>query len=214
MKTILCYGDSNTHGYNPNNGGRFPRDVRWTGRLQKKFAEEAYIIEEGLNGRTTVWEDPIEEHKNGFAHLIPCLNSHKPIDIFVLMLGTNDLKHRFHLNASEIAAGCRTLVETVQQKTYFSQGFMPKILLISPMLVPEEISNRPFCDMFIGKSCEERSRQFPKFYKQVAEETGCEFLDAAEYVQVSEIDCLHMDEKGHERFAEVLYEKLKEMISE
>lgn len=212
MKTILCYGDSNTHGYNPKNGGRFPRDVRWTGRLQQMFGEDAYIVEEGLNGRTTVWEDPIEGYKSGLSYLVPCLYTHKPIDIFVLMLGTNDLKHRFHLTASEIASGCKTLIETVQTTTLLSQGYLPKILLISPMLVPEEISNHPFGDMFIGESCEERSLMFAKYYKQVAKETGCEFFDAAEHVAVSVLDYLHMDAKGHERFAEALYKKLTEML--
>lgn len=212
MKTILCYGDSNTHGYHPGDGGRFTRDERWTGLLQKMFKEEAYVVEEGLNGRTTVWEDPIERYKSGLSHLIPCFETHAPVDIFVLMLGTNDLKHRFHLTASEIAQGSRTLIETIQSTARLCQGYVPKILLISPMVVPKEISTNDFGGMFIGESCEERSLQFPKYFRRVAEETGCEFFDAAEHVSVSPEDYLHMDAQGHAIFAEALYQKLCEMI--
>lgn len=211
MKTILCYGDSNTHGYNPANGQRFPYDVRWTGLLQKMFGEEAHVIEEGLNGRTTVWEDPIEGFKSGLSYLVPCLATHKPIDIFVLMLGTNDLKHRFSLTASEIANGCKTLIQTVKATTYLEQGFVPKILLISPMVVPAAIGEHDFGGMFIGDSCEKRSLEFPKYYSKIASEEGCEFLDAAKLVFPSDLDHLHMDAKGHAAFAKGLFEKLQEM---
>ena len=95
MKTILCYGDSNTYGLMPDSPDRYPRDVRWTGILQKKLGEDYYVIEEGLSGRTTLWDDPIEEHKNGKKYLLPCLETHKPLDLVVIMLGTNDLDHMF-----------------------------------------------------------------------------------------------------------------------
>lgn len=101
MKSILCYGDSNTYGLMPDSPDRYPRDVRWTGILQKKLGEDYYVIEEGLSGRTTLWDDPIEEHKNGKKYLLPCLDSHKPVDLVILMLGTNDLKTRFSLTPFE-----------------------------------------------------------------------------------------------------------------
>ena len=96
MKTILCYGDSNTYGYNPSNGFRYPENVRWTGRLQSALGEGYKIIEEGCNGRTTIFDDPLEGWKNGLGYLRPCLNSHKPVDIVIMMLGSNDLKETFH----------------------------------------------------------------------------------------------------------------------
>ena len=102
-KTILCYGDSNTWGYNPVNGLRYPEDVRWTGRLQKLLGPSYRVIEEGCNGRTTVYADPEEGWKCGLTYLCPCLNSHKPIDVVILMLGSNDLKRIFHASAQEIA---------------------------------------------------------------------------------------------------------------
>lgn len=95
MTTILCYGDSNTYGYNPVNGLRYPKDVRWTGVLQKLLGEQYAVIEEGCNGRTTVFEDIAEPWKAGLGYLKPCLNTHKPIDFVIMMLGSNDLKECF-----------------------------------------------------------------------------------------------------------------------
>src|SRR5215510_7647193 len=92
MKRILCYGDSNTWGYNPVTQDRFDTHERWTGSLQQALGSNCVVIEEGLNGRTTVWDDPIEGYKNGAAYLIPCLTTHRPLDLVIIMLGTNDLK--------------------------------------------------------------------------------------------------------------------------
>ena len=113
MKSILCYGDSNTYGLMPDSPDRYPRDVRWTGILQKKLGEDYYVIEEGLSGRTTLWDDPIEEHKNGKKYLLPCLDSHKPVDLVILMLGTNDLKTRFSLTPFDIGASVENLVKVL-----------------------------------------------------------------------------------------------------
>lgn len=95
MRSIMCYGDSNTWGYNPATGSRFSRDGRWTGVLRQELSDGYEIIEEGLNGRTTVWNDPIEGYKNGKEQLIPCLETNKPLDMVIIMLGTNDLKVLF-----------------------------------------------------------------------------------------------------------------------
>jgi len=116
MKTILCYGDSNTWGYNPATGGRFSRDKRWTRVLVQELVDGYYVIEEGLNGRTTALSDPIEgPHKNGKEYLVPCLESHQPLDLVTIMLGTNDLKKRFSLSAFDIANGAGVLVDIVRQ---------------------------------------------------------------------------------------------------
>ena len=115
MKTVMCYGDSNTWGYNPATQQRYPRDERWTGVLQELLGADYRVIEEGLNGRTTVWDDPIEGYKNGREYLIPCLESQKPLDLVIIMLGTNDLKLRFSLPAYDIAEGAGVLVEIAQK---------------------------------------------------------------------------------------------------
>ena len=98
MKTVLCYGDSNTWGYIGGTGERFAPEVRWPGVLQAALGGAYRVIEEGLNGRTTVFDDSIEEGRNGETYLRPCLQTHAPIDLVILMLGTNDLKRRFSLS--------------------------------------------------------------------------------------------------------------------
>ena len=102
MKRILCFGDSNTWGFAPKDGYRFDENTRWTGLVQKALPQYK-IIEEGLNGRTALWDDPIEGYKNGKEYLIPCLASQSPLDLVILMLGTNDCKTRFALTASDVA---------------------------------------------------------------------------------------------------------------
>ena len=117
MKTILCYGDSNTYGYDPETGFRYPYEDRWTTILQKRLGDEALVIPEGLNGRTTCFEDEIRPGRNGFAYLEPCLHSHGPIDLVVLMLGTNDLKIRFQLTPTDIGKAIDRLILTIKMIT-------------------------------------------------------------------------------------------------
>ena len=105
MKTIVCYGDSNTYGYNPENGFRYEYEERWTTILQKELKDSAIVIPEGLNGRTTSFEDELRPGRNGATYLDPCLHSHGPIDLVVLMLGTNDLKIRFQATPTDIGKG-------------------------------------------------------------------------------------------------------------
>ena len=131
MKTILCYGDSNTYGYNPANGLRYPKSVRWTGRLQELLGNNYMIIEEGCNGRTTIFDDPIDGWKNGLNYLKPCLNSHKPVDIVILMLGSNDLKQTFHASAEEIA-------KTMGCSFFDAAKYVTSSKLDSLHLMPEE----------------------------------------------------------------------------
>ena len=116
MKTILCYGDSNTWGYDPQKGGRYPKPIRWTSVLQETLGKNFDIIAEGLNGRTTVWDDPVEgEHRNGKKYLLPCLHTHKPIDLVILFLGSNDLKYRFSVTSEDIAKSVLSLVNIIKK---------------------------------------------------------------------------------------------------
>ena len=204
MKTILCYGDSNTYGYNPVNGMRYPKDVRWTGRLQM-LLKDYVIIEEGCNGRTTIADDPVEGWKNGLDYLKPCLNSHKPVDIVILMLGTNDLKEIFHETAADIAQHAGILVDTIQTFTKEKQGFIPKIILVSPPLIGKDMTTSVFSRSFAPRAIEE-SKLFAPNYKAVAEEKGCIFFDAAAYIEPSKEDSLHLTEDAHRTLAEKLAE--------
>ncbi len=207
MITVLCYGDSNTFGYVPETGMRYPKDVRYPGKLGQLLGDGFCVIEEGCNGRTTIHDDPVDGWKNGLDYLRPCLNSHKPVDIVILMLGSNDLKSAFHLTAKEIADGAAVLVDVVRTFTEEKQGFIPKIILVSPPEIGEGIRYSPFYGAFSEDAVGE-SKKFPEFYKAVADKYGCIFLDAAKYIYPSETDSLHLTPKGHE----VLAEKLCEII--
>lgn len=171
---MSSYGDSNTYGFNPLNGMRYPRNIRWTGRLQQLLGDHYCVIEEGCNGRTTIFDDPIEGWKNGLGYLKPCLNSHKPIDIVIMMLGSNDLKETFHASAAEIAKGAEILVDTIQSFTEEKQGFCPKIILISPPEIGCGIVSSSFNFAFTETAIV-RSKEFLKYYKQVAERKKCFF---------------------------------------
>ena len=148
MKTILCYGDSNTHGFNPANGLRYPRHVRWPGALADLLGAEYHVVEEGCNGRTTVHADPLEPWKDGKFYLKPCLNTHKPIDLVILMLGSNDLKKIFHADAAQAADGAGTLVYEILKFTEQKQGYQPQILLVSPPEIGPAVARSHFRGQF------------------------------------------------------------------
>lgn len=211
MRTVLCYGDSNTYGYNPYNRLRYPEDVRWTGRLQALLGNGYRVIEEGCNGRTTIFDDPLEGWKNGLGYLRPCLNSHKPVDIVILMLGSNDLKETFHASAEQIAGGAAVLVDEIQAFSREKQGFEPQIILVSPPEIGEGICNSPFYGAFLENAVG-RSREFPFWYRKVAKEHGCIFFNAAEHVRASEVDSLHLASEAHARLAEELCHVVKGIL--
>lgn len=132
MFEVLCFGDSNTWGYSPKSRDRFARKTRWPGVLQAALGDGFSVVEEGLGGRTTVWDDPIEGDKNGRRQLPAPLESHKPLDLVVLMLGTNDLKRRFSAPASDIAAGVERLIGIILASSSGGTGKAPRILVIAP----------------------------------------------------------------------------------
>ena len=200
QKTVLCYGDSNTYGYIPLTGMRYPKSVRWPGALQDILGSGYSIIEEGCNGRTTIYDDPIDGWKNGVDYLRPCLHSHRPVDIFVMMLGSNDLKETFHASAADIAAGAETLLDVVQTFTAKKQGFIPEIILISPPQIGEGIAHSAFYGEFLENAIA-RSKEFPEYYAKVAQRRGCLFLDAAKFIQPSNEDSLHLTPEGHKILA-------------
>lgn len=207
MSTILCYGDSNTWGYDPATGERFDRNTRWTGILRNTLGDGYWVIEEGLNGRTTVWDDPIELHKNGATYLPPCLETHKPLELVIIMLGTNDLKQRFSLPPSDIAKGAGVLVKIVQKSEVALGDKAPKVLLMAP---PPTVTLTEFAEMFEGAG--EKSKKFGEYYKAVAEELGCAFLDAGSVIVSSELDGIHFDAPQHRKLGEAVAKKVEELI--
>jgi lysophospholipase L1-like esterase len=203
MKNILCFGDSNTWGYVPGTGIRYPKQIRWTGILQNLLGNSSFIIEEGLNGRTTVLDDPTRIAKNGMTYLRPCLDSQAPIDLVVMMLGTNDCKHRFGLSAFDISEGVAMLVSTILQSGAGINGKAPQILLVSPPFITPAPSKS---DLFFG--AEEKSKHLAFHVQQVANNTASYFLDAAKHCTVSAIDGIHLDEAGHLALAQAIAEKI------
>ncbi len=208
MINILCYGDSNTYGFDPLTGLRYPQDVRWTGRLRKLLGEEYNIIEEGCNGRTTIYEDPVDGWKTGLHYLKPCLNSHKPVDLVILMLGSNDLKKVYHVSAADIATGAARLVEEIIAFAEYKLKKMPQILLVSPPEIGPGIEESAFGWEF-DETAITRSKEFPKLYRQVADQYGCLFLDAARVVRSSEADSLHLMPDAHAALAEAFADVIK-----
>jgi lysophospholipase L1-like esterase len=207
MKTILCYGDSNTRGYAPGIGERFPRDVRWTGVLRRELGDGYQVIEEGLDGRTTVWDDPIEGYKNGKTYLIPCLESQRPIDLVVMMLGTNELKMRFSLSAYDIAEGVRVLVDIVQKSESGPDGGPPKLLLLAP---PPVARLTEFAEMFEG--AEAKSRRFAEHYRRIAEEQECEFFDTSQVIVSSDVDGIHLEPGEHQKLGQTAAELVRKIL--
>lgn len=206
MKNILCYGDSNTFGYMPLTGARYRVSERWPCLLADKLGREYRVIEEGCSGRTTVRDDPNEPWKNGLNYLKPCLHTHKPLDIVILMLGSNDLKICFHASPQQIAEDAGTLIRIIQEFLLEKQGSVPQIILVSPPALGEDIQESPFyggSDGFDEESLA-KSREFAKYYRQVADRCGCAFVDAARYVRASREDQLHLTAAGHAALAQVM----------
>ena len=202
MKNVLCFGDSNTYGEKAS-GGRYGRWERWTGLVQRQLGDDYYIIEEGCGGRTTVWDDPIEEYKNGKKYLIPCLHSHMPLDLVIIMLGTNDLKNRFSLSSMDITCSIDNIIQSIRKENCGIDGQYPRILLISP---PQIENLTKLADILIGakKKREELSGRL----ETLAGELDVYFLDAANYVTIDPQDGVHMDLQGHTALANVISAKI------
>lgn len=200
-KTIVCYGDSNTWGRIPGNE-RYPRSVRWTGVLQKLLGGEYEIINEGLNGRTFVAVDPQRPYRTGVSQLESILQSHKPVDAVVIMLGTNDVKTTYNLTAQDIARHLDQTIALVQKEN------ISKILIVCPteIILPEVNTLNP--DFVNGP---EISIQLPALYKNVAEKYSCNFLNAQDYISSSKIDGFHLEPEAHATLAGVIKDELLKM---
>ena len=207
MKRILCYGDSNTWGYDPVTNDRFDAETRWPRVLGQTLGREYEVIEEGLGGRTTVWDDPIEGYKNGREYLIPCLESHRPLDLVIILLGTNDLKKRFSLSAYDIAQGAGVLVRVVQGSQSGWKGLEPRVLLMAP---PPTVALTEYAEMF--EDAEKKSQKFSEHYRRVAKELGCDYLDTSVLIVSSPLDGIHFEGGEHRKLGKAVAEKVKELI--
>lgn len=208
MKTILCFGDSNTWGYDPIATAaspyliRHPHDVRWTGVLARELGGEWRVIEEGQNGRTTVHDDPFTVCRNAADYLPACLESHKPIDIVAMMLGTNDLKDLFNVSAVEIALGAGVLAKMILQSDAGPKARPPRLLLICPPAIGGLSQAPEIAAKF--KNAEEKSKQLPARYEALASQLGCGFLNAQTIITASPLDGIHLEAGEHDKLGKAV----------
>ena len=207
MHEILCFGDSNTWGYNPGTKERFANDVRWTGVLQAALGREFRVIEEGLNGRTTVWEDPVEGDKVGKRHLMPCLESQAPLDLVILMLGTNDTKKRYSAPPVDIAGGVGVLLDIISHSSAGRDGKAPPVLVMAPVPLTKLSEFAPLFDGGV-----EKSKALAPLYAELAKARGCRFFDAGKVISCSDLDGLHFDAAGHRALGEAVAGEVKKIF--
>ncbi|MCW1920527.1 SGNH/GDSL hydrolase family protein [Rhodobacter sp. KR11] len=203
MRTVLCFGDSNTYGQIPGRGplDRFGWDQRWPGVMQAELGPGWHIIEEGLSGRTTVRDDPIEgEHKNGRRYLKPCLQSHAPVDLVILMLGTNDLKRRFSQPASEVAMGIGCLVHDTKELMPGRGGHVPEIMIVAPPPMLEDL--REWASIFDGAP--EKSHRLGLEFEVMADSLEVHFFDAATVCACDPADGFHLGASAHAALGQAL----------
>ncbi len=214
MKTILCYGDSNTWGYNPDGTGRYPKHIRWTSVLQSELGDSYDVISEGLNGRTTVWDDPVKgEYRNGKTYLLPCLHTHKPIDLVILFLGSNDLKDRYSVNSYEIAQSVEMLIQIIKKSETGPNMSQPETLVIipPPTLITKEMREFDYLIPDIEKSVE-KSKQFSKVFPEILK-GQCHLIDSSKLIKTSKVDGMHLDPESHAILGREVAKYIKQHIN-
>ena len=203
MKSVLCFGDSNTYGLKPDGSGRFEKTERWTGVLSEMLGHQNYeVIEEGLVGRTTVFDVSTRQGRNGSKLLPILLESHGPVDTVVVMLGTNDCKAVYNASPKLIARGAEILLRQIRDNNSAA-----KILLLSPIHLGDTVWKEEFDPEFDEKSVI-TSKELKAVFAKLAEEFDCMFLAASDVAKPSETDQEHLDEKGHLALANAIYKKL------
>ena len=206
MPTILCYGDSNTWGAVPNKSRRYNNKERWPALLSNLLDGDFEIIEAGQPGRTTVHDDPFEDEKNGLKYLLPCLESHLP-DVVVVMLGTNDLKSRFSLTAYDVGQGVTKLVRDILSFNHMAKPRSPKVILISP---PPIFEVGHLADMFAGGA--EKSQQLAAIYQSCALQLNCAFFDAGTVVEACLKEGFHWKVEQHRKLAKALAVEIQSLV--
>lgn len=200
MKQILCFGDSNTYGLIPGTKERYGWGVRWTSILDEKMRVHGYrVIEEGLCGRTTVFEDVLRDGRRGTAMLPTILETHRPVELVILMLGTNDCKTVYGASPELIGQGIERLLDQIKA----NNPALP-VLLISPIHLGEQVWRKEYDPEFCEKSVEV-SWKLPQIYRRIADKRGIGYLAASSYAGPSMIDQEHLERDGHKNLAEAIY---------
>ncbi len=210
-KRILCFGDSNTYGYTPA-GGRYDDQTRWPMRLGMELGDEYTVIEEGFCGRTCVFDDPVEGgYKSGIQYLPPCVMSHNPLDVVLLMLGTNDTKKRFGMTAENIGQAMMQLALTARQYAVDDAGKPSKIIIVAPAPIRENLMERHFGECF-GEQSIGVSRAVPREFRKISKLIRCGFFDAGRCSEASEQDAVHLSAESHASLARALAEKIRSVV--
>ncbi|MDR1650899.1 MAG: SGNH/GDSL hydrolase family protein [Synergistaceae bacterium] len=213
-KTVFVFGDSNTWGWKPENDltkqiERFDDDERWAGVMGLELGSGYRVIVNGLNGRTTVHDDPIEEFRCGAEQIIPSMDAAAIFDLMIIFLGTNDLKVRYTVTAQDIANSAGLLVQKAAGRADDFKNRQPRVILVCPPPIGP-FSRDIFREMFGGN--EEKSRRFPPYFKAAAAVTGALFFDAGRVIKSSEIDGIHLDADQHAILGEAMASEVKKAI--
>jgi len=212
VKHILCFGDSNTFGtIDFAVTDRFDLQRRWTGLLASDLGPKCRIIEEGMPGRTTAFDDPLREFRSGRKYLAPCLNSHRPLDLIIVMLGTNDLQMRFSASAVDIATGIEILVDLIRKAGAGPEGGIPEILIVAPPPIGSIDPIEEPC----WTGALQKSLQLPVQYARIAKQYQCHFVNSQEVLTTDDLgrDGLHLAESGHVKLAKLLSQKAMNILA-
>ncbi len=202
-KVVLCYGDSNTYGLEPLPGGRYPYAKRWTTMLGEQLGAGYVVIPEGLSGRTTDFDRVDAPYKRGVPPLKAILGSHVPVDVFIVMLGTNDCIAEVGASPEEIAGGMERFLKAAREAFEELQESQPVYILAAP--APVGPNYAASTDEAVDESMYIKSHQLAGLYEPLAAKYGCVFVDGAG-AEISALDSEHLTEEGHRQIAAMMYE--------
>lgn len=212
MKTIICYGDSNTWGFSPETQTRYSREIRWTAQLQKSLGNDYYVIEEGLNGRTTCYDDPIFPQRNGVKGIFSCMETNYPADLVIIMLGTNDSKKHLNATAFASAKGVEMIAKIITQGEYGINGMPPEMLIVAPISIGNTIT-----EVWTGSEFDKRSvvmiDQLRDELRKMAKLNGYHFMDAGLIAEPDSLDSIHLNTYNHTLFAQAVKNKVLQILS-
>lgn len=201
MKNVLCFGDSNTFGFNPENGTRYDKNTRWTGVLQTLCKDNFHIIEAGCNNRTAFSDNLAGKMFTGYKILPELLNSN--LDCVILAIGVNDLQFQYNASLDDIKNGISNLVKMVKNTVQNAQ-----IILISQTDITENVLKSPIFSTLFDKGSIEKSKHLAKIYEQIALENNCDFIDLNKIASTSVIDGLHFEPQEHKKIAIEIFKHL------
>ncbi len=191
MKTVLCYGDSLTWGYNAEGPSRHNFADRWPSVLADALGDGFHVVAEGLNGRTTAFDDRLAgADRNGATILPTILMTHAPLDLVIIMLGSNDMKPWVHGNPIAAKQGIERLIDIVRGHDYPLGEPAPKILIVAPPAV-SRTGQAEFAEMFSGGDA--ASERLAPLYAALADQAGCGFFDAGTVAKTTPLDGVHLD---------------------